>query len=399
MMRILVVTEQYWPEGGGIELATHLIIKLLSQIDDMEFVVVTGTEKPKNEDWEEYLYVPTLDCTNKYALWFHLFRIRNRKWFEKLIDSVDAVYVPRYCYPVIPSAKKKGVKTVVHLHDYQPISPGAAIFPNSDGRNLLEKIEDEIRSELIKYQSKSRAFLSGFTVPLNKLVQKWVGQADDIICVSRRQVEIIKKEAPGLADKIRVVYNPPPEISKRVEGPPEKNFLYTGGDDPLKGIHVLFGALSRACKNNNWECTLTKVHQKKWRRFFQELGSRSDCTFHVNGKVNYTELKKIRSNSAALIFPSIWEEPLPFAIMEAMLSGTIPIASRVGGVSEMVEGTYGEELLFEPGNANRLSRKMERVNDLSPDELREIGSSLREKGTSKFEREKIKQKFVNTFKS
>jgi len=39
--KILVVTERYWPEGSGSELATHLMTKLLA--DEFVATVITGT--------------------------------------------------------------------------------------------------------------------------------------------------------------------------------------------------------------------------------------------------------------------------------------------------------------------------------------------------------------------
>jgi len=43
--------------------------------------------------------------------------------------------------------------------------------------------------------------------------------ADAVICVSKRQVQIISKLAPELRDKITVIYNPPPEVPNMVKRP------------------------------------------------------------------------------------------------------------------------------------------------------------------------------------
>jgi len=42
--KLLVVTERYWPEGGGGELATHLILNMLRKC--FEIIVVTGSKNP-----------------------------------------------------------------------------------------------------------------------------------------------------------------------------------------------------------------------------------------------------------------------------------------------------------------------------------------------------------------
>jgi glycosyltransferase involved in cell wall biosynthesis len=63
---------------------------------------------------------------------------------------------------------------------------------------------------------------------------------------------------------------------------------------------------------------------------------------------------KLHENAWGLLFPSICEEPLPYAIVESSLLSTIPIASKVGGIPEIVEGTVAERFLFEPGNVKNL---------------------------------------------
>ena len=79
------------------------------------------------------------------------------------------------------------------------------------------------------------------------LIKKWVSQADKIICVSKRQTDIITDLAPELAGKVEVVYNPlPPElinanINKEIDDVP--TFLYVGGESFIKGFHVLLKAL------------------------------------------------------------------------------------------------------------------------------------------------------------
>ena len=78
-------------------------------------------------------------------------------------------------------------------------------------------------------------------------MRKWVSQADKIICVSRRQAEIIADQAPELKDKIEVVYNPLPleiiDAEPRKELDDTPTFLYVGGDSYAKGFHMLLKAM------------------------------------------------------------------------------------------------------------------------------------------------------------
>jgi len=124
--RLLVVTERYWPEGSGGELATHLILELLR--DGFEITVMNGTRNPAIIEGVKYVYEPLLSARNKHLLWFNTLRLTRSRVFEKLVEGADVVYVPRFAFPVIPLAKKLGKKVVVHLHGYIPISYTATVL-------------------------------------------------------------------------------------------------------------------------------------------------------------------------------------------------------------------------------------------------------------------------------
>jgi glycosyltransferase involved in cell wall biosynthesis len=43
----------------------------------------------------------------------------------------------------------------------------------------------------------------------------------------------------------------------------------------------------------------------------------------------HEKVVKLHANAHVLLFSSIWEESLPHAVIESMLMGTIPVATRV----------------------------------------------------------------------
>jgi len=90
------------------------------------------------------------------------------------------------------------------------------------------------------------------------------------------------------------------------------------------------------------------------------------------------ELEKLTKNAKAIIIPSEWYENYPFAGLEAMAYGKPVIASKIGGLPELVDdGTTG--FLFEPFNSKQLSAKIDLLNSLSKDEIQIMGRKARKK--------------------
>ncbi|MBM4231365.1 MAG: glycosyltransferase family 4 protein [Gammaproteobacteria bacterium] len=79
------------------------------------------------------------------------------------------------------------------------------------------------------------------------------------------------------------------------------------------------------------------------------------------GLLDRTAVREVIRSARAVIVPSLcFEGGVPLSLLEAMSSGTPVIASRLGGVPELVtDGVDG--LLFEPGDAAQLVRQARRL--------------------------------------
>jgi glycosyltransferase involved in cell wall biosynthesis len=116
-------------------------------------------------------------------------------------------------------------------------------------------------------------------------------------------------------------------------------------------------------------------------------------------RLPHNEYLKLHEHAWALLFPSISEETLGYAVVESILIETIPIASRVGGVPEVVEGTAAEGFLFKPGNVEEFISKIESLASLSKDEVMSIGVKLKEKASKLFDKGRIEREITDSFMS
>ncbi|MEM0010812.1 MAG: glycosyltransferase family 4 protein [Candidatus Bathyarchaeia archaeon] len=392
MSRLFVVSEQWWPNGTGGVLASHLIARLL-QNAGFRLIIVHGTREPAKLNGIRYAYTSLLSMRDKHRLWLNCSILARDHWFRKLVSSSDVVYIPRYCYPLIPVAKRLGRRVVVHLHDYQPVSYNSVVF-SEHARSGVNAVSFEV----LEHGSVTRALFAGFTSPMNRLCRVWLRDADVIICVSRRQAEIISELAPELTGKLKVIYNPLPNIPLVEKNLGFPTLLYLGGDSYVKGFHLLLRASQRILtKGRKVRFLLAGNFKERSKSMIKALNKGFRGAYRLLGHLQHEGVLKLHSVSHALLFPSICEEPLPYAVMESMLAGTIPIASRVGGVPEIVENTFAEKMLFRPGDAEELVDRMEMLLSMSREQLADIGAELREKTLKKFDNERVKRQLLEVF--
>jgi len=382
--RVLIVQELWWPKGGGGILATHLITKVLVR-HGFEVRVVTGVEDHEVIDNVVFIHEPRLRAGNKLELWFNAYMVSREGWFRRLVEWADVVYIPHYAYPVIPSVKELGRRVIVHLHDYQPISYTSVIF---HGDNFKSDFTRTFYYELHQH-GLMRALVASPLTPINRLAREWVSWADAVVCVSNRQCEIMRERMPEVSDRSTVIYNPLPDaFPVRKELGDDKVLLYLGSSSFVKGFHLVLRVANELLgKYRDLRILMTKI------KGYRSLPS--NCV--ALGELPYQDVVKLHSRVYALPFPSMWEEPLPYVVLESMLMGTIPIAARTGGVPEVVVGSPAEDYLFTPGNVDELMDKIELVLTQSKDYLLDIGIKLREHVIKLFNIENTENKIANLF--
>jgi glycosyltransferase involved in cell wall biosynthesis len=147
------------------------------------------------------------------------------------------------------------------------------------------------------------------------------------------------------------------EAAKRIECP---YFMYAGMLIYLKGIQYLIRALHEVLQKKPQVKLLIAgkgAEEQNLRSLTQELGITEQVMFvgHLNQKILAGYIK----NSLALVLPSL-TEGLPRVVIEAQLLGKPVIASRVGGIPEII--TDGETgILVEPQDGHALARAMVQI--------------------------------------
>lgn len=401
MLNLLFLSELFYPHGGGAELATYLYAKLLS-CAGFNVIVVTnrfgGEPEFSNSEGFAVYRLPLFGKVEnvKYSILKRVDVLLSVSML-KLLKWADVVYVPRFWFSAIPLAKALDKPVIVHLHDYIPICPLAVLY-NSRIDGVCEK--DGLCSAgcVYAYESGRRKSLvraAGSTflnLTIWPILERFVECSDVVVCVSKAQRDILVKYLPSLGSKVRVIYNPLPDLSLvEMNG---DDFGYFGGPSCLKGFHVLLKAL-RFGKREGLKSAI--VHATKFsdvnRQFAGFLG---DLGFAVYRKLDNYEYDRVYRKIRAVIAPSIWHEPSPYVVAEALMKGRLVIASRVGGIPEQVAGCNGA-LLFDAGNWKQLAEIMDYASDLSHEVIADYGIHNREVFARASKKENPLQEFKNVF--
>jgi len=397
--KILVFSKLFWPEGGGAELATYLIVRdVLSKYFDV--TVVSGTKTPEQDilGSMRYIYWNILETKYKPIEWIKLFA--NINWLKRLVEKTDIVYIPSHTLiPISIALKiiKPDIKIVLHLHNYQILTYTSVVL-----RGREPDMATDMIVEYEEHKSLIRTLLTGLGHYINYINRFAIRFVDKIICVSNRQYEILTKYVPEIRDKTHVIYNPPPpmpSIHKRISEEPI--LLYAGGGSYIKGFTMLLSAITKLLKRS--KAKIYVIHgdriSPRERSLLEKMSERSNKRLIYLSRIIHKEYLKLHEDAWGLLFPSISEEPLPYAIVESLLTGTIPIASKAGGVMEIVDNTPAENFLFTPGDVDEFIGKIEMLISLSREEVLDIGTKLREHAIKIFNREEIERMIADLFMS
>lgn len=147
-------------------------------------------------------------------------------------------------------------------------------------------------------------------------------------------------------------------------------FAYVGRLVREKGLPLLIEAAARL-KNEGHSFRLRFIGDGPERAGLESAARASGLEDRIcfTGMLGGEDLRRATADVAALVMPSIWEETAGMAAIEQMNRGRAVIASDIGGLGEIVDGTG---LKFPPSDAAALAACMRRIIE-NTELVRELG--------------------------
>lgn len=173
--------------------------------------------------------------------------------------------------------------------------------------------------------------------------------------------------------------NPVPERYFRLQrNPDECRILFAGRMTRRKGVHDLL----RACAELRSKMPITLALAGSWgdTEYGAELRARLSrdpfrSFVEVRGLLSESEILDEFSRAAVLVLPS-YQETSPMVLQQAMAARVPIVATRVGGVADLL-GEYLATRLLEPGDVDGLARAIEGVLRGGAEEVSAVAEAFR----------------------
>lgn len=264
------------------------------------------------------------------------------------------IYYGRLTPAIFSPIKNFRVPVVQTLHEYKTVCP---TYTMERRGNVCDLCITGTSLNCIKHRCKEGSIAKSTLIWMEHNLSKALGSirlVDRFICVSNFQREILI-EAGIPEHKLRTLHNfinatalMPAKVQSK-----EDYLLYIGRIETLKGLQTLLaaaeqtGAELKIAGDGSWAPELTKCVSKL-------------SNVEYLGFVSGEPLKQLVQRARAVVVPSEWYETFGLTAAEAKAVGTPVIASRIGGLTEVVrDGIDG--ILFEPGNAFELATAIENL--------------------------------------
>jgi glycosyltransferase involved in cell wall biosynthesis len=230
------------------------------------------------------------------------------------------------------------------------------------------------------------ARLEGFTLP----------RSNGVICITshtQRAVANLAKRTwvvPNAVDSsfFEVNARPAPGVPARI--------LCVGHVCALKNQGALIRALDPLAGRHRFElgfCGTANDRDPYCGEFFRLVKARPWCSY--KGFASREELKALLRQAIVLMLPSL-EDNCPMAVLEAMAAGVPVVASRVGGLPDLIEeGQTG--FFFNPLEAASIGAAIEKVL-VSPSAAAEVAQQGRERARERFHPKVIAQRHLEIYR-
>ena len=378
-MKICTIIYSYSPYTcGGADVYAEQVSKHLAKRGHKSVVITTkpclniSSLKPSLE------YVDGVKIYRFYPLNLYFLPRPSNSTLVKGIWSLIDTWNP-HPYHVVKQILAKEKPDVVHLHT--PVSLSLSMFSAVKALKLpliftLHDYHLLCKRTFLLHGNGKLCTTPRLICKLYRKISRSIvdSKPDIVISPSQFALDMLVNEG-FFHDSAKVVIPNGVEIPKQ---PVKKlrneytNFLYLGSVSKHKGVHFLVQAF-RQIKDQK-----LRLHIAGRGPNLEELKgiAEGDQRIRFYGFVSDESKEELLKMADIFVLPTIWYENSPNVIRESFASGTPVIASRTGGVPELIENGHNG-FLFEVGDVIKLKEILEEISQ-NPAELERLSKGASE---------------------
>lgn len=364
-MKIGVFSNLYPPmERGGAELVAQRVADELSRRGHEVFILSTApfsgskSLRPSCVEYHVervYRFFPV----NVY----HVLNAHRYPVPIRLIWHLIDVFGP-FPHKLIDHILDEEEPDVVLTHNLKGLGVRSARCIHEAGIRHIHTLHDvqlSVPSGLLIYGEEKKGINHGWPRRIyERMIRRAIGKPNIVISPSKFLADFYVERGFFHNTDIRIIPNPAPKPLSSIvrslspqDGP--VRFLFVGQMEKHKGIELLLQAINRL----SIAFELHFAGDGTMANEVNRLAQRDERIF-VHGFISLEHIKRLMANSDAVVIPSLCYENSPTVIYESFQIGTPVIASRIGGIPELVnDGQTG--LLIEPSSIASLVGAMERI--------------------------------------
>ncbi len=403
-MKILIINKFFFPFGGTERYMFSLIDLLESRGHE---TVPFAMEHPENviSEYSKYfvssvdLSRPKISRATLKAAGRVIYSFEAARKLRRLIRDTkpDLAHLQNIYHQLSPSVlkvlKEEGIPTVQTIHDYAYLSPSYGLF---DHGAVCERVKPRKYYRAVLHKCVKNSAMASALDAFAYRVHATLGLDERLVGRLIAPSEFVKnKFAEWGKNVFRMEVLPHFIDADRYEPEyaPGAEIAYVGRLSEEKGIGVLLAAMEKIP-----EVRLKVIGagpMEKQLKDFCELAGLKNVRFL--GRLRHTEVMDEIARSRFVVVPSLFYEPFGYLPIEAACLGKTVVASRVGGLPEIVADNE-TGLLVPPGDAKTLAST---IAALAADEpkIRAMGRGARAQAETRFRPDDYYKKLMEIYES
>jgi len=326
------------------------------------------------------------------TIWSHSTKDAFRSFLRE--NTPDVVHFhntfPLMSPAVYAACREEGVAVVQTLHNYRLICPAATLF--RDGHACEDCVGRSLPWPGIRHacyrHSRVQTSVVAAMLAIHNAAGTWRKSIDRYICLTKfaRQT-FVRGGLPEKKLMIKPNFINAKDLTRDDEG---EYALYVGRLSHEKGVRTLLNAWEKLPSIPLYIIGDGPLHS--------EVESKAATLSSVKflGRQNHDRVLASMKSARFLIFPSICYEGFPMTIVEAFANGLPVIASKIGGMGEII--TAGKTgLHFSPGDVGNLAETVARA-WVSPADAIRMGKDARAEFESKYSPDKNYEMLLAIYK-